>query len=231
MLLYEYQVRDEFRRVHALAKRIHAKFESGAEPQDLLHDAPILEAAYAQLQKLLPKGVSGGNFNRHLSFMKTYLGRGDKNSCRGDINDICNFDIPALEQAFQDWCASRNHYDSELQEKISPLFLERQLDSAVRKGFVILKERLVKNFDLPASLDGRDLVNQVFGQRGCLAEKIPEPERESMRNLLNGIFGVFRNLYDHKDVEPEWHEVEATLSLINWALKRIDKYPSPYGDW
>jgi len=74
-------------------------------------------------------------------------------------------------------------------------------------------------------------VNQVFGQRGCLAEKTPEPERESMRNLLDGIFGVFRNLYDHRDVEPEWHEVEATLSLINWALKRIDKYPSPYGDW
>jgi len=51
-----------------------------------------------------------------------------------------------------------------------------------------------------------------------------------MRNLLDGLFGVFRNVYDHRDVDPEWYEVEAVLSMINWALKRIDKYPSPAGD-
>ncbi len=58
----------------------------------------------------------------------------------------------------------------------------------------------------------------------------PAEERESMRNLLDGLFGVFRNVYDHRDVDPEWYEVEAVLSMINWALKRIDKYPSPAGD-
>jgi hypothetical protein len=224
MLLYEYKVRDEFERVRDLAERIRDKFENGAKVSELLQDFELLQIAYKQLIRLLPEGVSSGNLGRHLYWTRYYLER-DKPD-KGDIKEICESDLPALERAFRDWCASYQHYDAELSTKVGDLLIERQLDSAVRKAFVLLKERLIKTFDLSSNLDGRDLVNQVFGKNGNLAGKIPEPERESMRNLLDGLFGVFRNVYSHTDVESEWHEVEAVLSMINWVLKRIDKYLS-----
>lgn len=227
MLLYESAVRDEFKRVYDLAERIRAKFDTGAKASELPQDLQLLDAAYEQLKRLLPVGVSAGNIGRHLGFLKYYLEREKVESCRGDIRDICLFDLPALEQSFRDWCASQQHYDAEFAEKVGELLRERYLDSAVRKGFVVLKERLVRSFDVPGDVDGRELVNQVFGGKGYLSGKIPESEREAMRNLLDGLFGVFRNVYGHRDVEPDWYEVEAILAMINWSLKRIETYPSP----
>jgi len=226
MLLYEYKVRDEFKWVRDLAERIRAKFESGAKASELLLDSELLNAGYEQLMRLLPEGINGDNFKRHLSFMKFYLERDALDSCRGDIEDICKLDLPTLERSFQNWCASYQHYDAEFSAKIGELLIERHLDSAVRKAFVLLKDRLIRTFGLSSDLDGRDLVNQVFGKTGYLVGRISEPERESMRNLLDGLFGLFRNIYSHTDVEPEWYEAEAVLSMINWVLKRINEYPS-----
>jgi hypothetical protein len=221
MLLYEYKVRDEFERVRDLAERIRAKFNDRPNASELIKDCELLAAAYEQLTQLLPEGLSGGNFGRHLHFMLYYLKQNAPDGAQGDIKDICKSDLPALEHAFRDWCAGYQHYDAEFSAKIGKLLVERNLDSAVRKAFVLLKKHLVRTFGLPSNLDGRDLVNQVFGKNGYLFGKIPELERESMRNLLDGLFGTFRNAYSHTDVEPEWHEVEAVLSMINWAIKLI----------
>jgi hypothetical protein len=226
MLLYEYKVRDEFERVRVLAERIKHKFETKAKAPELLQDRELLKSVYEQLRRILPSGLSEGNFERHLGFMEYYLLRNDTGACYKDIEDICKVDLTALEKSFRDWCASQEHYDAEFAQKVSPLLQERQLDSAVRKAFVLLKERLVKCFDLPSDQDGRNLVNQVFGREGLVSGKISESERESIRNLLDGLFGVFRNVYGHTDVETEWYEAEAILSMINWALKSIDKYSS-----
>ncbi|CAG0971379.1 hypothetical protein METP3_01509 [Methanosarcinales archaeon] len=226
MILYEYKVRDEFKRVRELAERIKSKFDSGAKPSELLQDCEVLEAASRQLLRILPEKVHDSNLNRHIEFMKLYLKRDEPDKCLGDIEDISKFDLPSLENAFQDWCAIYQHYDTEFSAKISDLLIEKHLDSAVRKAFVILKERMIRTFGMSSDLDGRDLVNQIFGNKGYLAGKIPDPERESMRNLLDGLFGAFRNKYGHEDVKPEWYEVEAILSMINWVLKRIDNYPS-----
>lgn len=226
MLLYEYQVRDEFARVRELAQRVQAKFDAKADPEDLLHDSEFLGAAYKQLCRMLPNGVTGGNFTRHVGFMETYLKKGQPDNCRDDIDDICSLDLPALEKAFRDWAAGQQHYDAEFAEKLGRLLAEQHLDSAVRKAFVLLKERLVRTFGTNRDLDGRDLVNQIFGSKGILAGRIPEPERESMRNFLDGLYGVFRNRYDHGDVEPDWSEAEAVLSTVNWVLRKLDTYPS-----
>ena len=225
MLLYEYQIRDEFTRVKELAERIRNKFDD-ASSDELLQDCDILGAAYEHLERLIPSAVTGGNFRRHLSFMRLYLGRDERASCRSDIDDICRLDLPALEKSFRNWAAYQQHYDAEFAEKVGPLLLERHLDSAVRKAFVLLKERLARAFGVSANLDGSELVNQVFGKNGYLAGQIPEPERESMRNLLDGLYGVFRNRYSHRDVEAEWSETEAVLSMINWSLRQIEQYPS-----
>ena len=225
MLLYEYNVKEMFKRVRDLAEGVRNKFISDASASELLRDHGILDEAYKQLIQMLPEKVRKvSSFGKHLSWMKYRLERNEPNLCKTDIEEICQLDMPALEHAFLNWCGSFEHYDKEIYEKIGDLLVNYQLDSAVRKAFVILKDRLTKTFDLSQDIDGKDLVNQIFGNRGYLAGKIPEAERESMRNFLDGLYGLFRNRYSHAEIESEWYEVETILSAINWSLKQIDKY-------
>jgi hypothetical protein len=44
-----------------------------------------------------------------------------------------------------------------------------------------------------------------------------------MRNLLSGLFIIFQNIYGHNDIEPEWSEADAVLSMVNWALLEIEQ--------
>ena len=225
MLLYDAKVREELGRTKEIAERIRDKVRNKQEAADILGDLPILESAYKQLQNSLPDKIQASRVGQHLGFAKYYLKRSDHRGALSNIDDICDYDLPEVEKNFQTWSLDQSHYDSELAKKIGPLLIQRQWDSAVRKAFVILKERMVKAFAASSSIDGRDLVNEVFGKNGFLHGKIPEGERESMRNLLDGLFGVFRNSYGHRDLEPEWYETEAVLSMVNWTLKTMDRYP------
>lgn len=69
MLLYEYKVRDEFKRVRDLAERLRAKFDTGAKAGELLQDLELVRAAYEQLGRLLtgmsaPSGSSLKQWSR-----------------------------------------------------------------------------------------------------------------------------------------------------------------------
>lgn len=223
---YEPKALGELSRLQNLAHRVREKFDAGAAPSDLLLDVRILGAAYQSLEQALPVGISSGSLARHLHFLEYYLERSRPEDCRDDINDVCRVDLPKLEKAIRARSADQQHYDAELAEKVGRLLEERHLDSAIRKAFVILKERLVHSFVLAPDLDGADLVNAIFGSKGCLAGRIPEPERHAMRDLLAGLYGIFRNRYGHRDVEPAWFEVAAVLGMVNWALRIVDEYAS-----
>jgi hypothetical protein len=226
---YESKVQKEFSQVRDLAERIRAKFDANSSADELLHDVEILRAAFEALKRTLPSGTPVGNFPRHLAFLERWLKQGQLDPCRGDIDDICRLDLPALERAFDAWRDAEHHYDPEFVEKVGRLLEEQHLDSAVRKAFVLLKERLTRSFGMPTSLDGVALVNAAFGAKGRLAGKIPDSEREAMRDLLAGLYGIFRNQYGHRDVDPAWFEVEAVLAMVNWALRSIDEYSSTVG--
>ena len=167
MLLYEYHIRDEFNRVREYAANLRTKFQEGVDPAELLRDTQNLKALYEHLRDLLPESIrQASNFARHLGWMGHRLGEGSPDLCRADIDDICDHDLPELESGFRDWCAESVHYDSELVEKVSGLLIHREYDSAIRKGFVILKERLCAKFNADRSTDGVDLVNTIFGSNG-----------------------------------------------------------------
>jgi hypothetical protein len=91
---------------------------------------------------------------------------------------------------------------------------------------VLLKERLVAAFQASPDLDGSRLVNELFGAKGRLAGKMPDADREAMRNLLDGLYGVVRNPLAHSNENIEWYEAEAILSMVNWALRWIEQYRS-----
>lgn len=225
-MLYEYQVRDQFRELHDLAKRFQDRYSAGGPSADLVQDLRVLEAAYTQLDSALPQEVDRGHLDRHLYWIGYWLGRNEPENCRGDVEGLVSFDLAGLENGFRAWAASRQHYDRQFAEGVAPLLKGRHLDSAVRKAFVVLKERMVNRFQVSPDLDGPRLVNEIVGRNGRLAGKIADEEREALRNLLDGLYGIFRNRYTHHDVEPEWYEAEAVLAMVNWALKQIERLPA-----
>ena len=206
------------------AANVRAKFEREAEPEDLLLDARSLRAHYEHLNAMLPEEVQGStNLARHISFMEYWLDRNDRDACVSDITDICERDITELENAFQAWCKNPDHYDSELALAISDLLAQRQLDSAIRKSFIVLKERLCKRFRVSRDLDGLELVNNVFGKSSTAVKTLSDGERQAMRDLLAGLYGVFRNRFAHSNAEPSWAEADAIISMVNNVLQELSR--------
>ena len=224
---FEPRALTELARVRELAVRVRERFDAGAEAAEILRDVELLEAAYQALEDVLPAGVERGNLARHIHFLGYYLKQDQPEHCRDDIRDVCRVDLPRLERAIQDHAGDDDQHDAEFVERIGPLLRDQHLDSAVRRAFVLLKERLVRKFGLAPELDGANLVNAVFGDRGVLAGQIPDPERQGMRDLLAGLYGVFRNRYGHRDVEPGWFEAASVLGMIDLTLRTIDQYPDP----
>ena len=97
--------------------------------------------------------------------------------------------------------------------------------SITNAAFVVLTDRLRKTFKARSDHDGRDLVNSIFGNNGLAAPHMEQGDRESMRALLDGLYGVHRNKYAHRDATVEWYEAEATLSMVNWTLMWLQKNP------
>lgn len=228
MLLYEYRVRDEFEKVRRYAERIRDAFEAQRSADDLLSDVENLRPLYEGLITLLPERVGDlGNFGRHLYFLDYWLSRGAADSCRGDIDDILRLDLPALEEGFRDWCANAEHYDEALASAVGDLIARREYDSAVRKAFVILKSRLVNTFRASPEMDGEQLVNSIFGGTATLTG-LEDSERQAIRNLLSGLYGVFRNRVAHTDVVIQYSEADAVIGMINHVLKQIpEMVPTP----
>jgi hypothetical protein len=224
MLLYEYRIRDEFARFRKLATRIKDKFERGVVAAELLEDRDILEHACERLLKALPGDVpKASNIMRHIEFMKYYLVRGERDRTRGDFDEVAGRDLDLLEEGFKTWLSKHGHFDPEFAERIGDLLYDQRLGDAIRAAFVVLTDRLRVTFGARQDLDGRDLVNSIFTNNGLAAPYMEQGERESIRALLDGLYGIHRNKYAHADAAVEWYEAEATLSMVNWTLMWLKK--------
>ncbi|RIE16718.1 hypothetical protein [Candidatus Cryosericum septentrionale] len=53
-------------------------------------------------------------------------------------------------------------------------------------------------------------------------------EREASRNLLAGLYDVFRNTLDHHNVDVPWHEAEAVIGMVNGAQLRLSALSSEW---
>ncbi len=219
MLLYEYRIRDEFERVRRLATRMKKKFERGVGAAELLEDRDLLEHACERLLRALPADVGkASNIMRHIGFMKYYLERGERRRTSADFDEVAGRDLSLLEEAFKEWLSKRGHFDQEFARRVGDLLYDQRLGDAIRAAFVVLTDRLRAAFEARSDLDGRDLVNSIFGTGGLGAQRMEPGEREAMRALLDGLYGVHRNKHAHADATVAWYEAEASLSMVNWTL-------------
>jgi hypothetical protein len=224
MLLYEARIREEFSRIKTYTSNLCRKFESETSYADLETETENLEALFDHLTQLLPEQIRDQSaFRRHAGFIKYYLRKKECQNALGNLTDICNYDLPQLEKAFLDWCRQAAHYDEELRKGISDLLVRHELDSAIRKSFVILKSRITRIFGLPEDIDGPELVNRAFGKKPATQVSLSDAERQGLRDLLCGLYAVFRNKYAHNNTKAPWHVAEAVVSMVNAVLKELDQ--------
>lgn len=126
--------------------------------------------------------------------------------------------------------ADVSNLDEELKQRCLPILgagaSDPQLwDSAVRTAGVILEERLrVVGGIEDSSRVGRDLVNDVFGQRGTLADCFDvSSERVGYRDLYAGIVGAFRNPSAHRLIDPSPEDGGAFIVFVNLLLKHLEE--------
>lgn len=111
-------------------------------------------------------------------------------------------------------------FDEELRQRCARFIQRGEFDSAVRKAFILLEERLRQMLDSPG-LTGTQLANLGFNPRnGLLARYLSsnESEREGLRELYSGAFKYFRNQAAHKDAGYSAVEGRAIVSFINLLL-------------
>ncbi len=212
----------QYQRTYDKAIELFNIFEDSEAPELLRMQESLAEEA----QRLL--NVSGlewghcGNLGRHLTFLHRYLKAGDKASCSQDAKDIVFFDLPATLRNLVAQSSDDTHFDQKLKDGVLPLVNGGHYDSAVRKVFVLLTERLRRAFGVVDELDGEDLVNLVFGKGGKIPVALDEPKKQAMRNLISGFYGVYRNRFAHNDVLPDLAQTRAIIEMGNTIILDIE---------
>ncbi|MCT8270264.1 TIGR02391 family protein [Xanthomonas translucens] len=163
-----------------------------------------------------------GNLGRHLTFLKYYLDRNDKEACKGDIKDVVFWDLPTALRNLADSTDEYQHYDQRLRDGIVPLIKGQHYDSAMRKIFVLLTDRLRRAFGVAEEIDGDELINLVFGKGGRIPVVLDESKKQAMRNLISGFYGVYRNRIAHNDLEPGLSQTKAILEMANTIILDVE---------
>lgn len=178
---------------------------------------------FQELEKIVPPDFrTDSSLKGHIGFIKYYLNKKQPDNCQGDIIEICDRDIDLFELDYIKYVNTR-FVDSELANNIISLVDSNNYDSAVRKASLTLTERLRSKFNMASDKDGKELVNDIFGQKGKLAEVMSKDKREAYRDFFSGIYGLVRNEYMHNLKIPDNIEAEYILNIINFALLRIDE--------
>jgi hypothetical protein len=201
------------------AQTLLTRFSEQGALDDLQAGAELLCERWDDVAEDLPEGLSRLNdMRRHLAWMKELLAKGKPQDCLSDIKDITSHDLPAIQDSFIAWCAKSSGLDEELVEKVSTLLMHRELDSAVRKAFVILSSRLRSRFGVPPGIDGEKMINHLLSDQGLLTSRLQNDERVAMRNILAGLYSLLRNKFGHEDANCTWAEADAIISMVNWAM-------------
>lgn len=212
----------QYQKSYDIAIEAYALFED-ANTSELLR---IEGSLASEIKNLLEfsnlEWTDCGNLGRHLTFLKRYLERGDKVSCAQDIKDIIFTDLPALLRVIISKSEENNHLDPKLRDGVLPLINGGHHDSAIRKVFILLTERLRRIFNIADPIDGDDLINKIFGSNSKFCEGLKEDQKQAMRNLLSGFYGVFRNNFAHNDVEPDIGQSRAMLEMGNSIILKLE---------
>lgn len=226
MLIYIQEIVEELRKLLDYAKNLQRKFDLGSDASELLLDANSLSQRLTAVIGQLPVPAMSGSCSRHLNWMLRELGKGYAHTCKSDIDDLVRSDIPGTIGQLEKWAKDMAYMDKELRDAVVPLVRNRQFDSAIRKAFLILTERLRFTYSLPVSTDGEGLVNVVFGKDSDHHASMEPGKKLALRNFMSGLYGVIRNKFFHEGHEATLAELETALASVNLCLQMIEELKS-----
>lgn len=215
-------VLQQYQLTHDKAVQLYGLFEE-AEPSELLRVQQELGGNATKLVEIAGlEWEQCGSLGRHLTFLEYYLKRNDKDGCYSDIKDILFYDLPATLRSLISEASEDQFLDEKLRESVVPLMDGSHFDSAIRKTFVVLTERLRRAFGVQDEIDGEDLVNLVFGKGGKIPVALDDSKKQALRNLISGFYGVYRNRYAHNDRDATASDAKAIVHMANQILCEIE---------
>lgn len=208
------------RKLEKSAIELKSKFENNESIEKMKGRLEVFNSVYEELESKTDKELfSKSNLSRHVSFLNRYLNQDLPQNCESDINNICETDIEQFRKTYLEKRKSE-YIDFELENNIKLLIESDQFDSAVRKAFLTLTERLRSKYKISKDKDGLELISLIFGKNGI--STIDIHEKESIRNLLSGLYGVFRNDFMHNLINKKKTEV-STIYMINTVLHLLNE--------
>ena len=122
--------------------------------------------------------------------------RGKELLAHSDINKYIRSDL-----------IPRKSLDPVLANKVYPLFIRGDYDTAVFQAFKEVEIRVREAASLPQDLFGVDLVRNAFNpENGKLTDMTSiKAEREAKSHLFAGALGLFKNPSSHRDVN--WQDL------------------------
>ena len=217
-----HSVVEQFQAVYDKALELFNSFES-EEADVLLRITGELET---EVEKFLnSSGLEASDCNnllRHLHFLKYYLKKNNKTNCEGDAREIISYDLPAGLKKLIQKQSTETHFDEALKIAVMPLVQGGHYDSAIRKAFILVTERMRNLFGIADQIDGEELINKVFGSGGQIQVRLDTSKKTSYRNLISGFYGVYRNKFAHSDVTPTLSETKAILEMANNIIIELE---------
>lgn len=212
----------QYQKTYDKAIEFYSLFEDADAPELLRMQKTLAEDVQNLLNISDLSWESCGNLGRHLNFLHRYLKLNDKASCAQDARDIVFFDLPTALRNLVVKSVDDAHFDQRLRDSVMPLIQGGHYDSAVRKVFVVLTDRLRRAFGVTEQIDGDELVNLVFGKGGKILVAIDDSQKQAMRNLISGFYGVYRNRFSHNDIQPDLAQTRAIIEMANTIILDIE---------
>ena len=105
---------------------------------------------------------------------------------------------------------------------LTPELLASGRQSVVQQIFILFEELLRARIGAGPDQFGEGLINAAFGDRGQLSYGDTPAERVGARNLLSGMYGLFRNPRMHRTVQDDEETFFAIVSLVDLAIRIVD---------
>lgn len=182
-----------------------------------------LEGAVDSLNQVFPNDVKWlDGARRHIEWSRYWID--NQHHPRGwgsDPQTIIEHDLPAAMDAFNAWYETASQIDDDYTKRLREFRSSAQINSAHREAWAVFKTRTTQLFDLPDDLDGHKLVDRLFGDEQPAVSTLTAKERRGYRELMKGLYTLYRNPVSHNDSDPNPAVTDAVTTLIGACLARI----------
>ncbi|HEX9758413.1 MAG TPA: TIGR02391 family protein [Nitrospiria bacterium] len=206
-----------------ITKRRKKRFNDAIPKIDLLEKTFLPIIKYFPQNKTVIERVEA--FNRHLWFVKRYIGTDRHKLVPHNLRDIVEFDIPIIRNEFKNHIMANPSIHPRFREECGDLIAVGEFDSVIRKGFVIIRELAKRRFPLleGSQIDGINLMQKLFDNNSGLIRVHTEKDKQGgFRDIAKGLYAWARNDEMHNLRDRPVYEIECIMMLINQIMFSID---------